>query len=312
LAVAVDKAAGRLVQQGFAPPDARVDAGVLARALLGWDVATWLIRHQEPAPGDFSPRLEAWIARRGRHEPVAYITGEREFFGRLFRVTPDVLIPRPETEFVVEAALEWARLHTPSSAPDSLAPTTSPRPRAQPLGEANRRLAAFGVLDVGTGSGCLAVTLACELPRAAVTATDVSSDALIVARDNAARHHVADRIAVVEGPLFADQAGPWDLIVSNPPYVPRRDYDGLAADVRDFEPRVALLGGDDGLEVIRAITRAAAGALAPAGLLVMEIGAGQGDAVRALIDETTGLSWTRVLPDLQGIPRVVVATCCRP
>jgi release factor glutamine methyltransferase len=155
------------------------------------------------------------------------------------------------------------------------------------------------------------VTLACELPRAAVTATDVSSGALIVARDNAVRHHVADRIAVVEGPLFADQPGPWDLIVSNPPYVPRREYDGLAADVRDFEPRVALLGGDDGLDVIRAITRAAAGALAPGGSLVMEIGAGQVDAVRALIDQTAGLSWTRVLPDLQGIPRVVVATCCR-
>lgn len=283
LAVVVDEAAGRLVQQGFAPPDARVDAGVLARAVLGWDVATWLTRHHEPARRDFSPRFDAWIARRARHEPVAYITGEREFFGRLFRVTPDVLIPRPETEFVVEAALEWARLHTPAA-----------------------------VLDVGTGSGCLAVTLACELPRAAVTATDVSSDALNVARDNAARHHVADRIAVVKGPLFADQPGPWDLIVSNPPYVPRRDYDGLAADVRDFEPRVALLGGDDGLDVIRAITRAAADGLAPAGLLVMEIGAGQVDAVRALIDRTTGLSWTRVLPDLQGIPRVVVATRGRP
>lgn len=284
LAAVVDEAAGRLAQQGFAPPDARVDAGVLARALLGWDVATWLTRDHEPSPGDLAPRLEAWIARRARHEPVAYITGEREFFGRPFHVTPAVLIPRPETELVVEAALECARLRTP---------------------------AALSVLDVGTGSGCLAVTLACELPGAAVTATDVSLDALVVARDNAARHHVADRIAAVEGPLLANQLGPWDLIVSNPPYVPRREYDGLAADVRDFEPRVALLGGDDGLDLIRAITRAAAGALSPAGSLVMEIGAGQVDAVRALIEQTAGLSLGRVLPDLQGIPRVVVATCGR-
>jgi release factor glutamine methyltransferase len=235
-------------------------------------------------------RLEAAVARRARREPVAYITSEREFYGRAFRVTRDVLIPRGETEFVVDAAR--ACLAARSGAPPH-------------------------IIDIGTGSGCIAVTIACEAPDLRLTATDVSSAAIAIARENATRHGVADRIDFVEGSLFAGRAGPggepggWDLIVSNPPYVARRDRDTLAVDVRDFEPDLALFGGNDGLDVIRALTRAASTVLAPDGSLVMEIGAGQVDAVRALIDETSGLAWTRVLRDLQQIPRVVVARSCR-
>jgi release factor glutamine methyltransferase len=287
LAALVDGAAERLVREGFSPADARVDAGVLARAVLGWDVATWLARQQEAVPAAVPAMLEAAVARRARREPVAYITGEREFYGRPFRVTRDVLIPRGETEFVVEAALASV---------------------------ASRPGAALRIIEIGTGSGCIAVTIACEAPGVHLTATDVSSGAIAIARENATRHAVADRIDFVEGSLFAGRAsqpGGWDLAVSNPPYIARRDRAALAADVREFEPDLALFGGNDGLEVTRAFPRAAATALAPGGSLVMEIGAGQADAVRALIDETAGLSWTRVLPDLQRIPRVVVATSSR-
>jgi len=282
LAALVDDAADRLVREGFSPADARVDAGVIARALLGWDVATWLARQQEAVPVTAPARLDAAIARRARREPVAYITGEREFYGRPFRVTRDVLIPRGETEFVVEAALACL---------------------------AARRGGAPRIIEIGTGSGCIAVTIACEA-SVHVTATDVSSGAIAIARENARRHAAAGRIDFVEGSLLAGRGtapGAWDLVVSNPPYVARRDRDALAADVREFEPDQALFGGDDGLEVIRAITRTASTALAPGGSLVMEIAAGQADAVRDLIDERRAFGAVRVQPDLQGIPRVVVA-----
>jgi release factor glutamine methyltransferase len=293
LAALVDGAADRLVREGFSPADARVDAGVLARAVLGWDVATWLARQQDAVPAAMPASLEAAVARRARREPVAYITGEREFYGRPFRVTRDVLIPRGETEFVVEAALA------------SLAARSGTAPSR--------------VIDIGTGSGCIAVTIACEAPGVQLTATDVSSGAIAIARENASRHGVADRIDFVEGSLFAGRAaraGPagrraepdgWDLVVSNPPYVARRDRDTLAVDVRDFEPESALFGGEDGLEVIRALVRAASTALAPGASLVMEIGAGQVDAVRALVDAARAFESVRVHPDLQRIPRVVVA-----
>jgi release factor glutamine methyltransferase len=287
VAALVDGAAERLVREGFSPADARVDAGVLARAVLGWDVATWLARQQEPAPVPAVVEMfEAAVARRARREPVAYITGDREFYGRPFRVTRDVLIPRGETEFVVEAALACV---------------------------AARSGAALRIIEIGTGSGCIAVTIACEALGVHLTATDVSPGAIAIARENATRHAVADRIDFVEGSLFAGRAGRggqpggWDLVVSNPPYVARRDRDTLAADVRDFEPDLALFGGHDGLEVIRALTRAAGTALAPGGSLVMEIGAGQADAVRTLIDACREFGSVRVHPDLQGIPRVVVA-----
>jgi release factor glutamine methyltransferase len=283
LAALLDGAAERLVREGFSPIDARVDAGVLARAVLGWDVATWLTRQREAVPVTAPAMLEAAVARRARREPVAYITGERDFYGRPFRVTPDVLIPRGETEFVVEAALACV---------------------------AARQSAAPRIIEIGTGSGCIAVTIACEAPGVHLTATDVSSRAIAIARENATRHAVADRIDFVEGSLFAGRAsapGAWDLVVSNPPYVARRDRHTLAVDVRDFEPDLALFGGNDGLEVIRALARAASRALAPGGSLVMEIGAGQADAVRALIDACAAFGSVRVQPDLQRIPRVVVA-----
>jgi release factor glutamine methyltransferase len=279
LGAVVDEAAARLRQAGLAPADARADAALLARTLLGWDTAAWLTRQIEVASDSFLHRFAPLITRRAAHEPVAYLTGEREFYGRAFKVNRDVLIPRPETELVVEAAL--GRL--------AVGP------------------AAARVLDVGTGSGCLAVTLAAERPDARLTATDVSAAALAVAQANAARHRVDARIQWVEGSLLGSLAGPWDLIVSNPPYIRWADRDTLPPDVRDFEPAVALYGGDDGLTVIRALIVAAAGALELAGGLVLEIGAGQAEAVDRCFEEARAFGPRRLLTDLQGIARVVVA-----
>jgi release factor glutamine methyltransferase len=283
IAESVRDAAAALVAAGFAADDARRDAAVLGRAAARFDEAQWLGHQRDSADAVFLGALMAWTKRRAAHEPVAYITGTREFYGRPFRVTPAVLIPRPETEGVVDEALRLAR------AADGRA-----------IG------ARLRVVDVGTGSGCLAITLALERPNAEITATDVSPDALVVAADNASRLG-ATGIDFRRANLLDGLPGPFDLIVSNPPYIAVSDRASLPADVRDYEPAAALFGGDDGLDVVRGLVAQTSTYLAPNGHLVMELGAGQADAVRALIENTPGLTWRHVTPDLAGIPRVVVA-----
>jgi release factor glutamine methyltransferase len=283
IASTAQHAASQLVAAGHHPGAARQDIGVLARHLLRWDTAAWLANQHVVAPDDFPLALLALTERRLRHEPVAYIVGEREFYARPFRVSRDVLIPRPETEDVVEAALEALR------APGLSSRHEPPR-----------------VLDIGTGSGCIAVTIALEAPAAVVAATDISADALAIARDNAARLGVAHAVTFHETAL----AGPSrevDVIVSNPPYVALQDRATLSRDVRDYEPALALFGGRDGLDVVRALLPAAARALRPGGTLVMEIGQGQVEAVESLVG-LAGLRWMGARPDLAGIPRVIVAT----
>ncbi|MFI5177239.1 MAG: peptide chain release factor N(5)-glutamine methyltransferase [Vicinamibacterales bacterium] len=274
----------RLVAAGRPEDDSRRDAVVLARWRLGWTAAQWLARASNEAPAGFEADLAPFIDRRARGEPVAYITGEREFFGRAFRVTPDVLIPRPETELVVEDAL--ARLESSG---------TGAADRARPV-----------IVDVGTGSGCLAVTLALERPAARVVATDISDAALDVARDNA-RRLGAERIEFRPGSLLAGVGTPVDLIVSNPPYVATADRASLPVDVVSYEPASALFGGDDGLDVMRGLVPTAAAALRPGGWLVMEIGLGQAVAVERLLEAGGGWTSIRIRPDLQQIPRVVAA-----
>lgn len=278
LTEAVAQAVARLSAAGLPEAEARIDASVLARHALGWDLAHWLGHQRDPAPAGFGPTFTALVARREAREPVAYITGVREFFGRAFRVSPAVLIPRPETEGLVERAL---------AAIDAIGP--DPR-----------------VLDIGTGSGAIAVTLAAERPQARVDATDISAEALAVARDNAARL-VGPRVAFHHGAYQADAMGPWDVIVSNPPYVAGIDRDTLAPDVAGHEPHLALFAGRDGLACIREIVRLAPAHLAPRGWLLLEFGFGQADAVRDLITATPGLTRVELVPDLQGIPRVAIA-----
>ena len=256
---------------------------MLGQFVLDWDAARLLTHDDDPEPAGFVERYEALVERRACFEPVAYITGEKEFWNLSFEVSAAVLIPRPETEAIVEAAL--ARF-----------------PGATP----------FAVADVGTGSGCLAVALSSERPLAAVTATDISAEALHVARRNAARHEVASRIRFIETDLLDGVEGPFDLIVSNPPYVPESDRGTLQADVRDYEPHLALFAGDDGLALVRRLLTQATSRLIAGGTLMFEFGFGQADAVTGLIARTAGLEMIELKPDLQGIPRVAIVERAQP
>jgi release factor glutamine methyltransferase len=223
-----------------------------------------------------------YLHERLNGKPTQYITGRQEFYGREFRVTPDVLIPRPETEHVVEAALRAAGRTRASAADGGVRPTR--------------------ILDVGTGSGALAVTLRLET-GAEVWATDISAAAAGVAAANAARLGAAVRVVACDL-MEAVAPDSMDVIVSNPPYVPLTQREGLQREVRDFEPHVALFAGETGMEIYRRIVDDAPRVLRPGGRLIMELGFGTCDAVRELLG---GWEDVRVEPDLAGIPRVVVA-----
>ena len=274
----VTAGAATLEAAGWSHADARQDAGVLARHALGWTLETWLAHQRDAAPSGFAEAFTQAIDRRATHEPIAYITGEREFYWRPFTVTPAVLIPRPETELVIEAAIQHSVAH----------PT-------------------LRVVDVGTGSGCIAVTIAAELHHAEVTATDISADALLVAQANARRHNVADRINFRRGAYFAGLVNAVEMIVSNPPYVAERDRATLAPDVVAHEPETALFGGADGLDCIRPLISMAPDYLVHHGALIMEFGFGQADHIKQLIACQPALRLQAIVSDLQGIPRVAVA-----
>jgi release factor glutamine methyltransferase len=265
-----------LVGAGVARDDAAFDAELLARHALGWDRAQLISRGGQAPPQGFEAAYEQLVARRATREPVALIIGVREFWGRDFEVTRDTLIPRPETEFIVEEAVESFRARHPRV-----------------------------VIDVGTGTGCLAVSLGCEFPSARVFATDVSAAALDVARRNAARHGITDRIEFVRTHLMNGIAASADLIVSNPPYVVDSAAPALAPEVVYYEPHDALFAGPDGLAVIRELLAEAPARLAPGGLLVVEFGFGQEVDVCALA-ERAGWTVLRLRQDLQGIPRTIV------
>ena len=278
LEVRVSAARHRLVAAGVDERDVALDAEVLARHALGWDRARYLSRARDPVPPAFDERFDPLVERRCRREPVAQITGSREFWGLDIAVTPDVLIPRPESELLVET----------------------------PVALLGNRAAPWDVADVGTGSGCLAVALARELRRARVTATDISPPALAVARRNATRHGVADRVSLHHTRGLDGLPGPYDLIVSNPPYVPEPEMTTLAPEVARYEPTSALCGGPDGLDPARELVPAAAARLRPGGWLVMEIGAGQTEAVTEVVTRQPKLSLVEFRTDLQGIPRAAV------
>ena len=274
---------GNLILQGAMrlhfgphPKQARRDAETLLLFVLDKDRA-WLIAHsdEEPMVAE-AGRFAALIEQRFLGEPIQYITGEQEFYGLPFRVNDDVLIPRPETEHLVEKALELAGRFA--------------RPR---------------IVDVGTGSGAIAVALAYKLPKTRITAVDISVAALDVARGNAERNGVARRIEFKESDLLAALADErFELVVSNPPYVPVGDRETLAVEVREHEPAVALFGGEGGLKLYRRLIPAAFAVLEERGWLAMEIGYGQSKAIARLMGEA-GFERVEFVPDLQGIPRVV-------
>jgi release factor glutamine methyltransferase len=248
------------------------DSRALLAHALGMDADRMIIEHDREVSDTEMAAYEALLHRRLEHEPVSRIIGRRMFWGRDFKITPQVLDPRPETETLVAEAL---------------------------AGDAPARL-----LDLGTGSGILAATLLAEWTGTEGLATDLSPEALAVARDNAERLGVAARLAFAEADWFAGVEGLFDLIVSNPPYIAADEMAGLDPEVRDHDPEIALTPGGDGLDAYRAILAGAPAHLAPGGRLMVEIGPTQGGAVTALF-EAAGLSGVSVLPDLDGRARVV-------
>jgi release factor glutamine methyltransferase len=267
----------------------RLDAELLAAHALTLRRIDLYLRFDHPLDEAELGAIRALVRRRGEGEPVAHITGQREFYGRPFRVSPDVLIPRPETETLVQLALSEAR--------------------GRADGGHGLRIA-----DVATGSGCIAVTIAAELPGAEVVATDISAAALAVAGDNRERHAVGERVELLEGSWAAPLAGrSFDMVVSNPPYIARGMIGTLARDVRDHEPALALDGGPDGLDAYRELLPSVAVVLATDGWLALEVDVEAADEVAVLAMAALGPgTTTAVHPDLSGRPRVVSATRRRP
>jgi release factor glutamine methyltransferase len=248
--------------------------------VLGWERVRVLTEFDAVLDKESEERYVEAVRRRIRGEPLQHITGEQEFYGRIFRVSPAVLIPRPETEILVESVLNLAK--------------------------DQKKEVHFA--DVGTGSGCIAVSVAAELPGCSGWAVDVSLEALAIARQNAIQHRVSGRIQFVCGNLL-DAFPPepaFDFILSNPPYVARRDAAGLPDMVRDHEPHVALFGGELGYEVYFRLIPQAAARLLPGGHLVLEVGIGQSPEVVRLIEQE-GMAEIKVMDDLRGIPRCILA-----
>ena len=261
-------------------PSPRMNAELLLMFTLGCDRAYLHAHPERELTVDEKTRYDAALANRARGVPAQYITGHQEFGGVDLIVTPAVLIPRPETEHVIETVL------------DCVGRAPSP---ASPL----------RILDVGTGSGCIALSLAKELPQAEIHATDISAAALEVARANAARHKLESRIQFREADLLAGfENNPFDFIVSNPPYVGESEEDQVQLEVRKFEPRNAVFAGPTGVEAIARLIPQAYSALKPGGWLIMEISGTIAEEVKHLLRDWNEV---RIKPDLQSIPRVVQA-----
>ncbi len=279
VADALNSAGDRFARVGLESP--RLQARQLLSKAIGY-APTWVYQHfQEALPLEQVRHYEDLVTRRATGEPLPYILGEIEFYGRPFFVDERVLVPRPETEELVEHALAYAR-------------------RRRAVGETVR-----SILDVGTGSGVIALSLARELPEARVVAVDRSWDALQVARTNRERHELGRRAFLVQGDLLSGIDLVADLIVANLPYIPSRQIDQLQVEVRR-EPRVALDGGDDGLAVYRRLFDQVSPILAAPGIMIAEIGADQGDEAMRLAGGSLPSDIARVVPDLSGRDRFLV------
>jgi release factor glutamine methyltransferase len=268
--------------QGHGSGSPRLDAELLAATALGIRRLDLYLQFDRPLDETQLSAIRELVRRRGEGEPVAYITGEREFYGRPFSVSAAVLIPRPETETLVDLALKRIRAVSQDG--------STPR-----------------IADLGTGSGCVALTLVAEIPAATVVATDLSAAALAVAAANAHRHGLAARVELVAGSWAEPLRGrEFDVVVSNPPYIPSAELAGLAGDVRDHEPALALDGGADGLDAYRALLPSLAAILAPRGWAAVEIDIRAAASVSTLARDALG-SGLRILghDDLSGRPRVL-------
>jgi len=313
-------------------PEPRASAEILLAHTLGLSRLDLYLRHDQPLTPEELARFKALILRRSLGEPVAYLTGHKEFWSLDFLGTPATLIPRPETEVLVEAVLDALRgggqgSRTPAPSPETPPPTPCGPEKAVPsppnlcgLGRGawgeGQGLQVPGpsphktlAIDVGVGSGAVVVVLAKESPDLHWVGVDVSGAALAVARENARRHGVVERIFFFQGDLLAGiKPAPWfGLMVANLPYVSRGEWEQLPGEIRDYEPPEALLGGQDGLDLIRPLSRQAHEFLQPGGWLALEVGAGQAEQVVGLLDETGAYEILKTAEDYQGIPRVVLA-----
>ena len=262
--------------------EAEADARILLAHALQLDRAGLIAESTRRLEEREIDAVRALAARRIEREPVARILGQKEFWSLPFAVTPDVLVPRPETETVVETALDT-------------------------IVRNGLRLEKLRLLDIGTGSGALLLALLSELPNAQGIGTDISAGALTCARDNAERNGFAARCQFIAGDIASGVVGTFDLVVSNPPYIVHDEIERLAPEVRDYDPALALDGGKDGLDAYRAIATAAPGLLAAGGRLIVELGAGQELPVREMFTKA-GLTVPHVRNDLAGIPRALAAT----
>jgi release factor glutamine methyltransferase len=274
-------AQGALGLGGSDPENDRRAARILLSHVLGVNQEHLIARPDCQVPDAHFESYMTLVARRAAGEPLQYLTGRQEFYGLDFTVTPAVLIPRPETEIIIDRAMILA----------------------------GRRAGTITIADLGTGSGCIAITLAVKLPAARIIAIDISGPALEVARANAGNHGVAGRIEFLQGDAFAalearGGESQYDLIVANPPYVPEGDTSLLQHEVRDYEPAVALFGGKDGLDFYRRLAREGSEYLKPDGYCVLEIGYKQLDQVSKIV-EGSELELVEVTSDLQGIPRTL-------
>jgi release factor glutamine methyltransferase len=290
------------------PERARRDAESLLLHLFkrndGERNSAWLAAHWNN-PTSHGAEFRALIQRRLAGEPIQFITGETEFYGLPFHVTPDVLIPRPETEHLVERVIELATTVRGSVSGHDFSRAESPTKQDWALAPEGSPSRFPRLVEIGTGSGAIAVALAHHLPQATVTAIDLSSSALAIARENAERNRVAIRF--LQGDLLAPVADePFELIVSNPPYVPTTDRDSLSVEVRDHEPALALFAGPDGLDIYRRLIPQAFTCLVPGGFIALEIGYGQSQPIADLLS-ASGFHNIEFVPDLQSIPRVAVA-----
>jgi release factor glutamine methyltransferase len=279
LALARRTLADRFAQASI--DSAEADARLLIAHALDIERTTVMTHGERILSDREMAAIDALAVRRLRREPVARITGLREFWSLSLVVTPDVLVPRPDTETVVEASLDI-------------------------ISRDATQLETLRVLDIGTGSGALLLALLSELPNATGIGTDISEAALGVARANATRHAMETRCSFVVCDIASGVQGRFDLVVSNPPYVARGDLSALDAEVRDFDPALALDGGDDGLDCYRAIAADIRRLLADGGRLILELGAGQEPAVRSILTDA-GLAPGAVYKDLAGIPRALEA-----
>jgi release factor glutamine methyltransferase len=280
-----------------------MNAELLLRFVLNCDRA-YLFAHPEREITDRERSFyDEALAERSRGVPAQYITGHQEFWGMDLIVTPAVLIPRPETEHLIETALEvlGTRFRFRASGTGDGRSVAAPVAASGQVGGGTGRLR---IADVGTGSGCVALALAKELPNAEIHATDVSAAALEIARANAARHQLAHRIQFVQADLLGNLSPPFDLVISNPPYVGESEEDQVQWEVRKFEPRAAVFAGHTGTEVIARLIPEARAALRPGGWLIVEVSGTIAERVRQLLG---GWGSVQITPDLQSLPRVARA-----